>query len=90
MIQPNFKYSNSFNIYHFNGKKVNRGSKLLYVYDKMISIDDIMKPSLIKNNSNLGKESDILDKYYINITYLEDDDRHHLVKLMFQSPLELG
>ena len=94
MLPANFRNQNSFYIYHFTGQKVypsTRGKKLHYVFDKAISFSEWSEPEVIfQGKKNLGKSSDDLDKHYINIDYLEDDDQKYIVKLMFQPGLDLG
>lgn len=87
MIKTNFRNGNDFDIYHFTGKEVQTGNKTYKVYDKKISYNLYGEPKIIKTPNNVGKE---FYSYFINIRYLEDDDRYYLIKLMFQPPLELG
>jgi hypothetical protein len=92
MLVTDFKNRPDFNIYHFTGDKIDRHGKgkISYIYDKIISIDEMLEPRIIKNNGNFGKKSDDLEKHFININYLQDEERYYLLKLMFQPALELG
>ncbi|MFW6225895.1 MAG: hypothetical protein ACOC3V_02950 [bacterium] len=91
MLLKNFKSEANFDIIHFTGNKIypsKRSKKLHYVYDKFITFS-IFLPSTIRfEKGNIS--SDKLDKYFMNITYLQDKDRYSLIKQVFQRGLELG
>lgn len=89
MLPHNFRHMDAFYIYHFTGEKIY--PKDHYIYDKKISFDPYTVPHIIyQTNKKSGKSSKDLDKNYINITYIEDEDRYNLVKQCFQAGLDLG